>query len=66
MFNFKVINKLLENRKIAHATHNMYAYRIKNGNEILCYVIITLFNKLSCLTINFYTKKFTLTTSYFM
>ncbi|XP_040576341.1 protein IMPACT-B [Lepeophtheirus salmonis] len=24
----RVINKLLENKKIAHATHNMYAYRI--------------------------------------
>ena len=30
-FVLQVISKLMENRKIANATHNMYAYRIKQG-----------------------------------
>jgi len=41
---FQVIGKLYDNRKIANATHNMYAYRIKQGESgdlmyIVCEVI---------------------------
>ena len=31
-----VISKLYENRKIANATHNMYAYRITESNGKSC------------------------------
>ena len=32
-----VINKLYENKKIAQATHNMYAYRIFNQEKVTTY-----------------------------
>ena len=40
-----VISKLYENRKIANATHNMYAYRITESNGKSC--IFDFFVKLS-------------------
>ena len=43
-----VLEKLKENRKIAHATHNMLAYRIKKGSLLSPNIFIWLSLVFSC------------------
>ena len=48
-----VISKLMENRKFANATHNMYAYRIKQAGGNSKFQVICLFVKLALFILHF-------------